>query len=334
MMSSQKPVFKTLKVLTFLATISAVLLSAAMRPEPGYGYIPAKDVTAYGAKGNGRNMDTRAIQQAIDACAEEGGGTVYFPNGTYLSGTIVLASNVTLYLDAGATLLGSRNLEDYDPPYLIYAHEAKNISIQGKGVIDGQGASFWDEDFNPLERPARMIELVACQNVTIRDVTIQNSPSWAVELLGCDRVVVDAVSIINPRRGPNTDGLDIVSSSNVLVSNCYIEGGDDSICLKARLKDKPCENVTVTNCVLISDDTAIKLGTRSTGDIRHCVFSNIAIRNTRYGISLFMKDGGTYEDIQFSNITMEMETGTARYAYPIMMDIEPRTDTSKVCWSH
>ena len=126
--------------------------------------------------------------------------------------------------------------------------------------------------------------------------------------------------------------MDIVSSSNVFVSDCYIEGGDDCICLKARLKNKPCENVTVSNCVLISDDSAIKLGTRSTGDIKQCVFNNIVIRDSRYGISMFMKDGGIYEDIHFSDISIETDTLYARHrnVYPIIMDLEKRTETSKV----
>lgn len=320
----------------FLGAVSFARETGEIQGASGTTFRPVFDVRQYGAVGDGKHLDTQAVQNAIDACGGSGGGTVYFPGGTYLVGTVILKSHVRLHLESGATILGSSSLEDYDPPFLIYAEKAQNIAITGRGVIDGQGEFFWDENFRALERPGKMIQLEACQDILITGVTLQNSPAWALNLEGCDRVTVDAVSIINPRRGPNTDGLDIVSSSNVFVSNCYIDGGDDCICLKARLEHKPCENVTVTNCVLISDDSAIKLGTRSTGNIRHCVFSNIVIRNTQYGIGLYMKDGGNYEDIQFANISIET-TGDpvanysrGRPAYPIFMDIEPRTDTSGI----
>ncbi len=354
-METIKPKLRiSLVVITVAAFLGVVSFANGMektRSASDASITAVYNVRQYGAVGDSERLDTKAVQEAIDACSESGGGTVYFPEGTYLVGTVILRSNVTLHLESGAKILGSPSLDHYDPPHLIYADNAQNIAITGRGVIDGQGQSFWDlegeltatEDYRALKRPAMMVELEACQDVLIKGVTLQNSPSWALNLVGCDRVTVDGVSIINPRKGPNTDGLDIVSSSNVFVSNCYIDGGDDCICLKARLKNKPVENVTVTNCVLISDDSAIKFGTRSTGDIRYCVFSNIVIRNTQYGIGFYMKDGGIYEDIQFENIIIEncrdprqkldyypQVPGGVGGVYTIFMDVEPRTDTSKV----
>ena len=118
-------------------------------------------------------------------------------------------------------------------------------------------------------------------------------------------VFIDGIRILNFLEAPNTDGIYPISSSNVFISNCYIETGDDAICPKSNSTEKACENLVVTNCVLISDDSAIKFGTRSDGIIRHCVFNNIIIRNSKYGLAFYMKDGGTYEDIQFSNINIE-----------------------------
>jgi hypothetical protein len=148
--------------------------------------------------------------------------------------------------------------------------------------------------------------------------------------------------MISDMRGPNTDGIDPDSSSNVFISDSYIETGDDAICLKTgRRADskpvRPCRNVTVTNCVLISDDSAIKLGTASYGDFRDCTFSNCAITGTRYGIAMYIKDGALVEGIQFSNITID--TSVAHYnrqtkstrewiEYPIFLDLEKRTDES------
>ncbi len=313
------------------------------------------NVKTFGAVGDGNSYDTRAIQQAIDQCSLKGGGIVYFPQGDYLVGTLVLKSHVTLFLESQAKILGSTKLKDYHPHkldlgwedkipqeargkkhdfsslHLIYAANAEDISIVGKGTIDGQGRSFWDEEWRPLDRPSQMIQFEACRNILIKRITLQNSPFWALHILGCDRVNIESVEVNNPRQGPNTDGIDVNSSSNVFISNCYVHTGDDCICLKSRLEDKSNENITVTNCVLSSDDSAIKLGTRSHGETKHCLFTNCVIRNSANGIALFMKDGGSYEDIHFSNITIE--TGSdkpTRPTYPIFMDLEKRTEASRV----
>jgi hypothetical protein len=287
------------------------------------------NVTSYGAVGNARTCCTAAIQKAIDVCAVRGGGCVYFPPGSYLTGTLILKSNVSLKLEAGATLLGSEDLSDYELPYLIYAKDARNISIRGAGSVNGQGEIFWRGKKRPYKRPSKMIQLEDCRDVRIEDITLTNSPNWTLNLVRCDWVFIDGITIRNFREAPNTDGIDPSSSSNVFISNCYIDTGDDAICLKVNETDKPCENIVVTNCVLISDDSAIKCGTGSEGTIRHCVFSNIVIRNTQYGIAFYMKGGGSYEDIQFSNINIETTKLAGpdkggRNIFPVFMDIEPR----------
>jgi hypothetical protein len=292
------------------------------------------DVRQYGAAGDRKTLDTAAIQKAIDACAKTG-GTVYFPVGDYLSGTIVLRSNVTLHLAPGATLWGSRNIADYDPKHLIYAKDAANIAIEGGGAINGQGDTFWDANYKALARPSPLIELRNCRDVRIQDIMIRNAPGWTIHPKNCDRVRIRGISIINNMRGPNTDGIDPDSSRNVIISDFYIEAGDDCIVLKTTSDGsgpvQPTENVTVTNCVLITSASALKLGTESHADIRHCVFSNCVIRGSRTGIALFAKDGGVFEGISFSNIVMQTAPKRGQgVEWPIIIDVEKRAVDSRI----
>ncbi|MBI4874906.1 MAG: ThuA domain-containing protein [Acidobacteria bacterium] len=323
-----------------MRTLEMVTAAFAARAEPpGRGF----NVTAHGAKGDGRAMDGPAIQKAIDACARSGGGTVCFPAGNFLSGTLVLKSNVTLHLSAGATLWGSRRIEDYDPLHLIYARNAENIAIEGDGTINGNGDAYWERDFKAKEkRPSPLIRLVGCRNVHIRNVRIRNTPGWGIHPWECDGVYIRGISMITDMRGPNTDGIDPDSSRNVFISDSRIETGDDAICLKTsnHAPSSPvraCENVTVTNCVLTSDDSAIKLGTGSYGDFRNCTFSNCVITGTHYGIAMYIKDGARVEGIGFSNIAIDtsvalfnQRTNSTRQwtEYPIFLDLEQRSEES------
>jgi hypothetical protein len=292
------------------------------------------NVRTYGAAGDKKSSDTAAVQKAIDACAASGGGTVLFPPGDYLSGTLFLKSNIMLHLAPGATLWGSRQMADYNPKHLIYAKDADNIGIEGAGSINGQGEAFWDKDFKPLPRPSPLIELWNCRDVRILGVAIRNAPGWTLHPKNCDRVTIRGISIVNDMRGPNTDGIDPDSSRNVTISDCYIEAGDDCIVLKTTNRGGPVlptENVTVTNCVLKSSASALKLGTESFADFRHCLFSNCAIRGSRTGIALFAKDGGTFEAISFSNITLETAPKGGKGAeWPIVIDLEKRTPDSRL----
>ncbi|MCE5310994.1 MAG: hypothetical protein LLG20_25415 [Acidobacteriales bacterium] len=302
------------------------------------GEIPASifNVMSHGTSGRGLVNDAPAIQAAIDACSRSGGGTVYFPAGDYLSGTIVLKSNVTLHLSPGAVLRGSRKMDDYNPPHLIYAQDAENIGIEGSGTINGNGDAYWEKDFKPkTKRPSPMIRLERCRRIRILDVNIRNTPGLGIYPSECDGVSIRGVSIVSDMRGPNTDGIDLASSRNVTISDSYIETGDDAICLKSH--KQPCENITVTNCTLISDDSALKIGTGTYGGFRNCLFSNCAITGTRYGIGMYVKDGGVVEGIGFSNI--QIDTSVAHYnrrtnsarewiEYPIFVDLEKRTPES------
>lgn len=291
------------------------------------------DVTAQGARGDGKTLDTAAIQKAIDFCHKAGGGVVYFPSGNFLSGTIELKSNVILRLSPGATLWGSKRMEDYSLPHLIYARGARNIGIDGGGIIDGNGRAFWDAHFKPLKRPSPTIELVECKYIRIENVRIRNTPGWGIHPLVCDHVVIRGISIIDDYRGPNTDGIDPDSTRNLMISDSFFSTGDDSIVLKttARLGQPApaCENIAVTNCVIMSDDAALKLGTESYGDFRHIRVSNCVIRKSDEGVSIYGRDGGTFEDVSFSGLSIQTSSRENRQTYPVRIRLNRRFENSR-----
>ena len=274
------------------------------------------DPRSFGAKADAKTVDTRAIQAAVDACAAAGGGTVRLAGGVFLSGTIVLRSHVALHIDAGATLLGSRNIDDYlsiTPKIvylyrdrftksLIYAERAENVTLCGRGVIDGQGKHFpYAKTGGDGLRPY-LIRFSECRNVQVRDLTLLNSARWLSHYLACENVMIDGVTI-HSRIRENRDGMDIDSCNRVRIANCDIYSGDDAIVLKATAM-QPCRHVTVTNCTLSSSASALKLGTESNGGFADINFSNCTLYDSRDGVCVEMVDGGICERINVNNITM------------------------------
>ncbi len=330
-MSHSEILSKAARLSVLVSLVLLVIASAR------YAYADSNEmfnVKEFGAKGNGISLDTKYIQAAIDSCYESGGGTVFFPRGRFLAGSLQLKSNVFLKLSSGATILGSENISDYPDSCLIYADGATNVGIVGSGFIDGQGETFWKGKERPYVRPKFLIYFKSCQNAKIEGINIRNSPRFDIYLRECNLVRVEGISIINDRESPNTDGIDPSGSSNVFISNCYIQSGDDAICLKSNETGATTSNIVVSDCILETDDSAIKCGTASWGAIQNCTFNNIIIKNSRYGISLFMKDGGKFEGLKFSNILLQTETEMyakpGRYSFPIFMDIEKRTEESSL----
>ncbi len=274
------------------------------------------DVRQFGARGDGTSLDTTAIQKAIDTASGSGGGTVCLAGGTFLSGTIRLKDNVTLYIEAGAVLRGSRSIEDYPdftpqiaylyrPRFtksLIYAEGAENIAIGGRGTIDGQGEHFPAKPGDDKGRPY-LVRFSQCKKVRVRDVTFRNSARWLSHYLACDDVIIDGITIESLIR-ENRDGIDIDSCNGVVVSNCHIVTGDDAIVLKATAM-RPCRRVAITNCIVSSKASALKLGTESCGGFEDITITNCTIYDTGYsGIALMTVDGGTLDRVSISNITM------------------------------
>jgi hypothetical protein len=271
------------------------------------------DVRGFGANDDGKTLCTSAIQKAIDKCSAGGGGVVYLPPGQFLSGTIRLKSGVTLRLDAGCTLLGSRNLRDYPPAVpayrsytdnytdkgLIYGEKLERVEIVGLGTIDGQGASFQ----GPYKVRPYIIRLVECRDVTIEGVTIKDSPMWVQHYLACDNVRISGITV-RSHVNANNDGIDIDSCRRVVVTGCNVDSGDDAIVLKST-SARPCTDVVIGNCILRSTCNALKMGTESNGGFQNIVLTGCTIYDTHLaGIALEIVDGGTMDRIVVSDITM------------------------------
>jgi len=283
------------------------------------------NVCDFGIIGDGTTNQTEAIKKVIAIAEAQGGGTVYFPPGRYLTGTVELCDNMTLYLDAGAVILGSPDPADYPmmtaeilPGYtrgghsgLIKAFRRKNVAICGRGTIDGQGAYWWDNPGN--EHRPRAIQPILCDNVLIDGITVINSAMWTIHPLCCTNVTVHAVTIKNPWDSPNTDGINPESCLGVHISNCTIDVGDDCLTLKSGTeedilqKQYPCENIVITNCTMLNGHGGVVLGSEMSGGIRNVTISNCVFSGTDRGIRIKTrrKRGGSVSDVVVSNIVME-----------------------------
>jgi polygalacturonase len=305
------------------------------------------NVRDYGATGDGKTLDSPAINKAIDAAAKAGGGTVYLPAGTYLCGSIHLKSNINLHIDVGAKILGApEEMKAYDPaePFegaayqdgghtyfhnsLIWGENLTNVAITGFGMIDGGGITSKDRAVGagPVETGDKAIALKLCRNVLMRDFTIFHGGHFAIITTGCDNMTIDNVTI-----DTNRDGMDIDCCRNVMVSNCRINSpDDDALCPKSTYAlGKPVitENMVIVNCMVSAFQEGtlldgrmlpsklkcgrIKCGTEANGGFRNITITNCISRGCR-GIALEEVDGGIMENITISNISM-MDVS----AYPI-----------------
>jgi hypothetical protein len=314
-------------ILGAVAMLGAAGAAAAQSPEAG----DACPVTAYGARADDGALDTAAFNQAITDCTARS-LTLVVPSGTWDLGQVTLVSNLRLHLAGGAVLRASPDLAQFPPhpalhesgthrPFLIGAG-VENVEIFGLGAIDGSGPAYWGKEDRDRIRFGLIVQ--GCRNVKVRDITVRDTPMFLMGVMDCDNVVVDGVTLTAPADSPNTDGLQIIDSSDVRVSNCLISVGDDGIVPKMRRR--VIERLIVDNCTIQSDDGAIKLGTRSSSGMRDSLFSDITITNSRYGIAMFMIHGGVYENIRFSNVRIATGGRHPRH-YPIFIDIDDRADT-------
>lgn len=304
------------------------------------------NVLDHGALGDGRTLDTAALQAAIDTAHAAGGSVVVVPPGRYLTGTIFLRDRVTLDLQAGATLLGSADLADYravpgakapgsdrSPYHLIVARGVAHVGLTGGGAIDGQGQAFWlppesaDAWIRTKEpRPSPMIEFVDCRDVRIDGVHLANPAGWTLHFFDCDRVLVRGVSIRNDPRSPNSDGIDITGCRDVTIDGCQIETGDDAIVLKSL--DRTVERVTVTNCRLRSQCAGLKLGTNeSRSDMCQILFANNIVTASHRGVYLSSVEGAALEDIVVDNLIFDSRVPVV-LPRPIHLDLRRRHDES------
>lgn len=313
------------------AFFSAIVFSFAASSQKEYNII------AYGAKPDGVTNNIAAIQKAIDDASNAGGGRVLIPKGRFLSGVIHLKSNVELNIHEEAVLLASTNRSDYGPSLqasaFIVADNEKNISVTGKGLIDGQcdlliadiykklraGDLKDDEwkEFNPWNqrRPSeenrpRIIEFQNCNGVTVKNIHLQNSTAWVQNYKNCSNIIIDSIHVFSNTFW-NNDGIDLTDCKNARVTNCIINSADDGICLKSEDRSGRCENIYIANCKVRSSASAVKLGTASKGGFKKITVRNIEVYDTyRSAIAIETVDGGLLEDINVSNINA-INTGNA-----------------------
>jgi polygalacturonase len=286
------------------------------------------DVTHYGAVGNGNKDNALEIQKAIDDCSSSGGGTVYFPGkNVFMTGPFNLKSNVNLFVEAGSTILANPNESAYtksafrenpgEGTIWIGGENEENITISGQGIIDGNGIAFMGPEekaayvlkpFNVVDPRPHLLTLVKIKNLIIRDVTFKNSAYWCLHIIGCDDVKIESITILNHLKIRNGDGIDVDHSRNVIISNCYIESGDDCVCLKTRREYEDCgptENIIVSNCIMMSTSCSIKLGSENMDAIRNVIVSDCIIKSSNRGIGIQNRDEGVVENVIFKNIFVE-----------------------------
>ncbi|MDY2879421.1 MAG: glycosyl hydrolase family 28 protein [Candidatus Borkfalkiaceae bacterium] len=296
------------------------------------------NVCDFGAKGDGITVQTQAINEAIRRVSESGGGELYFPSGTYLTGTIVLQSDVILHLSAGARLRSTGEKRDYLPDEktgisifegeenmsgaLVWGMGLKNVGLIGQGVLDGNGirltagkdACLYPEGrnhFAGLEcgyyarwRPLTL-KLVDCENVTLKGIVLTNPASWNVGMIGCKDVFCVGLKI-KSHNFYNGDGLDFCSCERVFVSDCSFDCTDDCIALQSAYPDKSCRNVQINNCYFKSLQAGIRVGMACLGD-----FENIAVSNCIFeecacsGLKIQQCESGKMENLLFRGLVMK-----------------------------
>ncbi|MDO4330205.1 MAG: glycosyl hydrolase family 28 protein [Lachnospiraceae bacterium] len=303
------------------------------------------NILNFGAVGDGRTKDTKAIQAAVDACFQDGGGRVILPGGRiYRSGSLVLRSNVEFHVESGAVLKASDDPADYErleplpgeegqeengnnglPSYInceyngrpfhyfIYANGGENIRITGFGTIDGTEEIYYGKEIpyhieGSYYPRIPMILMEEIRHLTVRDVTLARCGFWTLHMAGCQDVLVDGIRILNNLKMANCDGIDPDHCQNVRIVNCHVECADDCIVLKnskAYEQYGPCKNILISGCTLISTSSAVKFGTESESNFENVVIENCCISRSNRGISLQLRDKGNIENVLISNINIE-----------------------------
>ncbi|GGI51677.1 polygalacturonase [Mucilaginibacter galii] len=282
----------------------------------------------FGAVANSQNDNAKAIQKAIDAASASGGGRVVVPaGGVYMAGPFDLKSNIVFEVEVNAWVLANPDEKIYtksafrdnkgEGTIWIGGEKLQNVTICGAGTIDGNGISFMGAElddsyvlkpFQVIDPRPHLLTIVGGKNIRIRDLTIRNSAYWTVHLIGCDDVAIDNITLLNSLKVRNSDGIDLDHSKNVRISNCYIESGDDCICLKNRREYEEfgvCENIVVSNCTMTSRSCAIKIGSENMDRISHVLINNCIIKKSNRGIGIQNRDEGTVSDVIFSNIIID-----------------------------
>jgi polygalacturonase len=310
------------------------------------------NVRDFGATGDGKSLDSAAIQKTLDACGDAGGGTVLLPPGTYLSRPLVIRTKTRLLVEKGATLRATDDPADYkraDKPNtfnpFLSGEDLEDVTIAGGGVIDGTGSRWWvpaeaarqKKAGYTLPRP-NLIVLTRVTNLVVRDVTLRNSPKFHLVPTECDGVSVSGITILAPERSPNTDGIDPSLCRRVTITGCTIDCGDDNIAIKAGKKVKgrefACEDITVTDCTF-KHGHGMSIGSETVGGVRHVRVKNCTFENTDNGIRIKSDRGrgGRVEDIVYEDLKMKNVRGAILFScyypkVPLKDEAKPVTDTT------
>lgn len=272
-------------------------------------------VNNFGAAADGNTKSTKAIQAAIDCCHREGGGRVILEKGVYVSGTLYLKSGVYLEVSSSAVLMASPDIEDYGQDThhnryrneecldrcFIYAQDAENMGLMGFGEINGNAEAFPNE--GSIYRPM-MLRMLRCKNIRMENLKLYNSAAWTTAFLDSQYIWIRGLDIRNERKY-NGDGLDFDGSSHVWISDCFIKGTDDNLCLQSSSEDFPVEEIHISNCSFTSICAGIRIGLKSIGAIRNVTVTNCTMKNIyREGIKIECTEGGSITDILIQNIAM------------------------------
>jgi polygalacturonase len=304
--------------IVFLCALT--LTSFAQSPSPH-----TFDGREFGAKGDGKTLDTAAIQQALDACGKAGGGIVRLTPGTYLSQPIYLRDKTTLQLDAGAKLQASDEPGHFADPKkpqsrvaFVNGNALSQVAIVGGGMIDGAGERWWapvraaklaKQSYNEVPRRPRLVILSNCRNVRIEGVTIQNSPSFHLIPSECENVLITNVTFRAPHDAPNTDAMDPSACKNVRIIGCTIDVGDDNIAIKSGRKvagrEAAVENIWVERCTFLAGH-GMSIGSETLGGVKNLTVTNCTFNGTTSGIRIKSArgKGGRVENLVYTDITM------------------------------
>ncbi|MGV6988094.1 glycoside hydrolase family 28 protein [Testudinibacter sp. P80/BLE/0925] len=312
-------------------------------------------LSEYSPSRDGVKLNTDIFNQAIFDLNKKGGGVLYIEAGKYLVGNVCLEDNVYLYLDPGAEIIASSNYNDFknakssvmaEQSFLgfIFAKNKNNIGILGKGLINGNAPFYHSTNVDelgyrmPNRSRIRTIIFESCENILLEDFTIKDAPMWTVHCISCRIGNINNIKIINDFRFTNTDAIDIDGCSNFNIQGCYIKTADDGICLKTSEKSKeidtPCENILVSNCIIESHSSALKIGTESYNNFNNIKFNNCIISNSNRGISLVTRDGGCINNVTISDMsittkfTLDCHWGKAD---PIFISVKKRDPNNIHC---
>lgn len=285
-------------------------------------------ITDFGAKGDGTTLNTAAFNAAIEAAHAAGGGRVVVPNGSFMTGTVELRSNVELHLAHNAVLLGSPNLEDYvtrvwghhndiTPWHLVLAEDCEHVAITGPGKIKGNGPAFWQAERKnewtfwreKLHRISPMVEIVRCKHVLVERVWIEESAGWTLHGHDCQHMRIEGITIRSTFFGPNNDGIDLTGCQDVIIHGCDISCADDAIALKTSEYSTSCERVTISDCILRTSCVGVRIGYESREDFRDIVITNLVIPRCTRAFDIRAVEGCTIERVRISNIVAVTDGG-------------------------